>query len=65
MADTGRQTVDERQRVYLWLAHLFDPIINAEFSPQGVALRHSPAAGKGAWSERQGTGNATENADPR
>ncbi len=63
-ADTGRQTVDERQRVHLWFAALFDPIINAEFSPQGVALRQLPAAGKGAWSERPGTGCATGNVDP-
>ncbi len=62
--NTGRQTVDERQRVHLWFAAFFDPIINAEFSPQGVALRQFTAAGKGAWSERQGTGCATGKLDP-
>lgn len=39
--------------------HLFDPIINTEFSPQGVALRQFTSAGKGVWSERQGTGCVT------
>ena len=39
--------------------HLFDPIINAEFSPQGVALRQFTSRWEGAWSERQGTGCVT------
>lgn len=54
----GKLSMNASEFIYGSL-HLFDPIINAEFSPQGVALRQFTSRWEGVWSERQETGNAT------
>ncbi len=56
----GRLSMNASEFIYGSL-HLFDPILNAEFSPQGRAWRcaSSPPAGKGAWCAPPATGCAT------
>lgn len=54
----GKLSMNASEFIYGSL-HLFDPIINAEFSPQGVALRQFTSRWEGAWSERPETGCAT------
>lgn len=54
----GKLSMNASEFIYGSL-HLFDPIINAEFSPQGVALRQFTSRWEGVWSERQGTGCVT------
>lgn len=53
----GKLSMNASEFIYGSL-HLFDPIINTEFSPQGVALRQFNRW-EGVWSERQGTGCVT------
>lgn len=55
----GKLSMNASEFIYGSL-HLFDPIINAEFSPQGVALRQFTSRWEGGWSERQETGSAME-----
>ena len=43
----GRTVIHERQRVYLRLAALFDPILNAEFPAGHCAASVHPPLGRG------------------
>lgn len=53
----GRLSMNASEFIYGSL-HLFDPILNAEFSPQGIALRQFTSRWEGAWCVPPATGCA-------
>ncbi len=61
----GKLSMNASEFIYGSL-HLFDPIINAEFSPQGVALRQFTSRWEGGYGQNvRKLATRRENADPR